>query len=45
MDYDKIEQKGRKLERWLKLGLYVVVGLMVAAKVIPIFWRIMSANL
>ena len=45
MDYDEMEQKKQKLERWLKLGLYVAVGLVVAAKVIPIFWRIMSANL
>ena len=45
MDYDEMEQKGRKLERWLKLGLYVVVGLMVAAKVVPIFWRIIFANI
>ena len=45
MDYDEMEQKKQKFERWLKLGRYVAVGLVVVAKVTLVFWRIMSANL
>ena len=42
MDYDKIEEKKQKIGRWLQLGFYALVVLVVAAKVIPICWRMMT---
>ena len=40
MDYNEIEQKKRKLGRWLELAFFALVAIWVAAKVLPILWRI-----
>jgi hypothetical protein len=45
MDYNEMEQKKRKLMRWLEIGFYALVVLWGASKVLPIFWRILTANL
>lgn len=45
MDYNEMERKKQKLGRWLELGVYALVGLAIAAKVLPIFWRILTTNL
>lgn len=45
MDCNELDQKKRKLGRWLELGFYALVVLWGASKVLPIFWRILTANL
>jgi flagellar basal body-associated protein FliL len=45
MDYNEIEQKKRKALRWVELAVYVVVVVAVGLKVLPIFWRILTANI
>ena len=42
MDYEEIERKKQKLLRWLEIGAYLLAGLAIAAKVLPIFWRMMT---
>ena len=41
MDDNEIEQKKQKLKQWLEIAIYLVVGLVIAAKVLPILWRVM----
>lgn len=42
MNYEAIERKKQKIGHWLQLGFYALVVLVVAAKVIPICWRMMT---
>jgi hypothetical protein len=44
MDHNEMEQKKRKLGRWLEIGFYALVVLWGASKVLPIFWRILLAD-
>ncbi len=36
MDQQDMEQKKEKLKRWVELGIYLIVGVVLAAKVLPI---------
>ena len=39
MNWQEIEEKKEKARKWIEVIIYIVVGIMIAVKVIPIFWR------
>jgi len=42
MDHNEIERKKQKILHWIEIAMYIIVGLVVTAKVLPIFWRMMT---